>query len=109
MNKVVLKGNLVKDPERVSEKVVRFSIATNDGTKEKPKTNFHSVTVFGKLSDTVEKFFVKGQEILIEGMIDYSKHEDKYYTNILLHRFYFCGSKSEGRQEMEKQEDDLPF
>jgi single-strand DNA-binding protein len=114
MNQAIIKGRLGQDPElktvMTDKKVVNFSIATNDGTKDKPKTNWHNCTAWGRTAEVIEKYFKKGDEILVTGSIDYRKPEEVTYTSINVFRFEFCGSnnKPEG-VSVEGVDDDLPF
>lgn len=82
MNQVTLIGTLGKDPE-MKGAVCKFSIATNDGTKDKPKTNWHNIAVFGAQADVAIKYLSKGKKVAITGRIDYNEHEGKVYTSIL--------------------------
>lgn len=85
MNKVILIGNVGRDPERKGEKVVSFSLATTehgytkaDGTKVEDRTEWHSVTVFDtRMSAFVEKYVRKGLRLIIEGRIHYSEYSDR--------------------------------
>lgn len=98
MNKVQLIGNLGKDPEKIPTKtgttMVRLCVATTergytkkDGTKVDDRTDWHNITVFGKLAEICDKYLRKGSKIYIEGSIHYQqvKQEDgsvKTYTSI---------------------------
>ena len=118
MNKVIIKGRLGQDPELKifdnGNKVVNFSIATNDGNKENPKTNWHSCNAWNKTAEIIEKYFKKGDEILVEGKIDYQKSDNKIFTKINVFSFEFCGgnTKQDAQgtvQVADEVEDDLPF
>ena len=117
MNQAIIKGRIGQDPElkNVGEtnKVVNFSIATNDGTKDKPKTNWHKCTAWNKTAEIIEKYFKKGDEILVTGSIEYQKHEEKTFTKINVYKFEFCGSKNGETVTVEAAQsdgdDDLPF
>lgn len=98
MNKVQIVGRLGQDPE-TSNGACKFSVATNDGTKEKPKTNWHNVVAFGKTGENLQKFLSKGSQIAISGRLDYNTHEDKKYTSIIVNSFTFVdGAKQEEPQ-----------
>lgn len=85
MNKVILIGNVGRDPERKGQKVLSFSLATTeagytkaDGTKVEDRTEWHSVTVFDtKTANFVEKYVRKGSRLIVEGRIHYSEYTDK--------------------------------
>ena len=87
LNKVILIGNLGKDPEvRISQdgmKVVMFSVATSeqwrDRTTEerKERVEWHRVVVFNvRLGEIVERFFKKGQRVYVEGQLQTRKWTD---------------------------------
>ena len=92
MNNVNLVGRLGNDPE-TKNGVCKFSIATNDGTKEKQKTNWHNIVAFGKTGEVLQTYLIKGSQIAISGRIDYNKHEDKTYTSIIVGSFTFVGGQ----------------
>ena len=85
MNKVILIGNVGRDPERKGEKVVSFSLATTengyikqDGTQVEERTEWHNITLFDqKISSFAEKYVRKGSRLIIEGKIHYSDYTDK--------------------------------
>ena len=98
MNKVQLIGNLGKDPEKIPTKtgtmMVKLCVATTDrgytkkdGTKVDDRTDWHNITVFGKLAEICDKYLRKGSKIYIEGSLHYQqvKQDDgsvKTYTSI---------------------------
>lgn len=103
MNKVILIGNVGGSPDVKDvngTKMATFSLATNDGTREKPVTSWHGITYWGKGADFVEKYIRKGMKIMVEGTIRYHKIEEKTFTNIWAERIEML-SKNE--------KDDLPF
>lgn len=85
VNNVTLIGRAGDAPKvrKVNEKAVaRFSLATSetykDGNGEKKETTeWHSVTVWGKLADIVERYVGKGSLLYVEGKLHYSTYEDK--------------------------------
>jgi len=91
-NKVVLVGNLGKDPEmRVTpagHRVCSFSLATGDSYKDQTgklieRTDWHTITFWGNLAETASKYLKKGDKVLIEGSLrprDYEKDGVKHYT-----------------------------
>jgi len=99
MNQVNLVGRLGQDPE-TSNGACKFSISTNDGTKEKPKTNWHNIVAFGNMGEILQKYLSKGSQIGINGRLDYNTYEDKKYTSVIVNRFTFVGGK---------KDDDLDF
>jgi single-strand DNA-binding protein len=100
VNKVILVGNLGRDPEVRSfqngGKVAELRIATSETWKDresgerKEKTEWHTVQVFGEgLVGVVERFVTKGTKLYVEGQIQTRKYQgqdgqDKYTTEIVL-------------------------
>ncbi len=103
VNKVILVGNLGRDPEVRSMqnggKVCTLSIATSDNWKDRntgeqqEKTEWHRVVIFDdRLVDVAEKFLQKGRKVYLEGEIRTRKWQDqsgqeKYTTEVVLPRF----------------------
>ena len=103
VNKVILLGNIGKDPDvkamQSGSKLATFSIATSKRWKDKQtqefkdKTEWHRVVVFGDgLVDIVEKYVKKGSKIYIEGELQTRKWadqqgNDRYTTEIVLQGF----------------------
>lgn len=84
-NKVVLLGNLTRDPETRaagSGQVTTFSIAVNDtwvdknGEKQE-RVNFIDCECWGPRGETIAKYFTKGKQILVEGRLKQDTWEDK--------------------------------
>ena len=110
INKVMLFGNLTRDPELRAlpsgMNVVNFSLATNrtykdrDGKKQE-QTDFHNVVVFGKQADTVNQYLKKGSSVFVEGRLqtrswdDKTSGEKKYRTEVVADRVQF-GPKGSG-------------
>jgi single-strand DNA-binding protein len=103
VNKVIIVGNLGRDPESRSfqngGKVVNLRIATSDTWKDKQtgerkeKTEWHSVAIFNEgLANTAERYLRKGSKVYIEGKLQTRKWQgqdgqDKYSTEIVLQGF----------------------
>ena len=103
INKVILIGNLGRDPEvRFSQdgtKIVNFSVATSERWKDKQtgepreKTEWHRVVLFNeRLADVAEKYLKKGSKVYIEGALQTSKWtgndgNERYTTEVALQRF----------------------
>lgn len=86
VNKVILIGNLGRDPEvrflPSGEPVANFSLATTESWKNKSgakqeKTEWHSVEVFGKTAEVVRDYCTKGKQVYIEGALSYQEWTDK--------------------------------
>jgi len=103
VNKVILVGNLGKDPEvrrmTSGDPVVNLSVATSESWRDKAsgekkeKTEWHRVVIFNKnLADVAEKYLRKGSKVYLEGKLQTRKWtdqsgQDKYTTEVLLGRF----------------------
>ena len=100
VNKVILLGNLGKDPEirsmQTGKKMATFSLATSKRWKDrntqeqKEATSWHNIVVFNEgLVDVIEKYLKKGAKIYIEGELTTRKYQDKdgndrYTTEVIL-------------------------
>ena len=105
-NKVQLIGHVGQEPTITNldngKKVVRLSIATKehykDGKGEKQtNTNWHSLVVWGKTADIIEKYVTKGKEIAIEGKLTSRSYEDKdgvkrYVTEVVVSEILLLGN-----------------
>lgn len=90
LNKVLLIGNLTKDPEMIDLdsgiKMAKFSLATNHGWtakdgEKKTATDFHSVVVWRKLAELAQQYLKKGSAVLVEGKLHNNKFQDKEGKN----------------------------
>lgn len=116
MNLVILHGRVTADPTirtaNSGTKIAGFSIAVDRRLKDKTtgerKTDFVRCTAFGKTAEMLERFWVKGKEILVEGELqqndytDNSGHEVKSYQ-VIVNQVHFCGSKSDTAQSAPEQ------
>lgn len=103
INKVILVGNLGRDPEvrhmQSGDKVVNLSIATSESWKDKQtgerkeKAEWHRVVVFDQnIADFAEKYLTKGAKVYVEGQLQTRKWTDqsgveKFSTEVVLQRF----------------------
>ena len=133
VNKVILIGNLGKDPElRYLDNgvaVANFSLATTENYKNKSgervsQTEWHNVVVWRGLAEVAEKYLRKGASVYIEGKIKTRKWEDKegntrYNTEILADNMNMLGGKPSQEDSLsssaslhvsnDDKSDDLPF
>jgi single-strand DNA-binding protein len=108
MNKLILIGNLGKAPElNESRNMCRFSLATTDGYGDKKKTNWHNIVLLGKAAEIAASNLVKGSKIAIEGSVDYSEKDGKYYTNIISNSFEFLERKQNSDTAQTKDNEDF--
>ena len=79
MNIVILKGNVTRDPALSylpsQTAVCEFGMAVNEKYKDKEKTGFFELTIFGKRADVVQKYVHKGDPLLIRGKLDFQQWE----------------------------------
>lgn len=130
VNKVILIGNLGKDPELkytpAGQPVATFSLATTekfsgkDGQKQE-KTEWHTVVAWGKLAEVVNQYLAKGKSAYVEGKIQTRSWEDKdgnrrYKTEIVASSVQFLSpAKSDEGQQISGSDahpisdDDIPF
>lgn len=108
VNKVILIGNLGKDPEvrymPSGEAIANISVATTDSWKDKSgekqeKTEWHRVSFFGKLAEIVGEYLKKGSQVYVEGRLQTRKWQDKegqdkYTTEIVADRMQMLGGRS---------------
>ncbi len=110
VNKVILIGNLGRDPElrytQGGQAVANFSVATTekyssrDGTPQE-HTEWHRIVVWGKQAETCAKYLAKGRSVYIEGSLRTQEWEDREgqkrrTTEINAQRVQFLGGPREG-------------
>ncbi|GGK84486.1 single-stranded DNA-binding protein [Rufibacter glacialis] len=110
INKVILIGNLGKDPEvrhlEGGVAVARFPLATSETFKDKngerqERTEWHNIVVWRGLAEVAEKYVKKGQSVYIEGRIRTNSYQDKdgvqrYSTEIVADNMTMLGGRPEG-------------
>ncbi|MCX7957530.1 MAG: single-stranded DNA-binding protein [Deltaproteobacteria bacterium] len=110
VNKVILIGNLGRDPElrytQDRKPVVNFSLATQevwtgkDGQRTE-KTEWHSIVVWGKLAEICKDYLTTGRQIYVEGRLTTRSYTDKsgqkrYKTEVVASQVVFLGSAQQG-------------
>jgi single-strand DNA-binding protein len=112
VNKVILVGNVGKDPETrympSGQAVTNLTLATNESWKDKAtgetqeRTEWHKVAMFGRLAEIAAEYLRKGSQVYIEGKIRTRKWQDKtdgkdrYTTEIIADEMQMLGSKAGG-------------
>ena len=114
VNKVILIGNLGKDPEikytPSGMAVARFSLATNERTKDKDgnwgdRTEWHNIVLFERKAEIAGEYLKKGRTVYIEGSIRTNSWDDKetgqkkYKTEIIGSQMVLLGGPREGGGE----------
>ena len=111
VNKVILLGNLGRDPEvkytQSGMAVARFSLATTDRAKDKDgnwqdKTEWHNLVAFGRTAEVAGEYLKKGRTIYIEGALRTSSWDDKesgqkkYKTEVIVNDLVMVGGQRDG-------------
>ena len=139
INKVILIGNLGKDPETrympSGGAVTNITLATSESWKDKntgetqERTEWHRVVFFNRLAEIVGEYLKKGSKIYVEGSLRTRKWQDRdgqdrYTTEIVANEMQMLDSKGGGQPSSERQagqpqpaeaapagdyEDDIPF
>lgn len=130
MNHIVIKGRLTRSPElkdvngkNGSTSICSFSVAVNRRFGE--ETDFFDCQAWGKTAELVNKFFQKGQEILVQGEMQCNPYENKegkkvYPWRLKADQIEFCGSKKdnagsqandapEGFTPLDEDDENVPF
>nr|DAI34308.1 MAG TPA: Single strand binding protein [Caudoviricetes sp.] len=125
MNKVILMGNITRDPEirytqgEKSVAIARFSLAINRRFSREGETNvdFFNCTAFGKQAEFVEKYFRQGSRMLLVGRVQNDNYTNKngekvYSVQIMADEIEFAERKQAGgnnNAEPEQKQDDDDF
>ncbi|MBC7696789.1 MAG: single-stranded DNA-binding protein [Bacteroidia bacterium] len=110
VNKVILVGNLGRDPEvrfmPNGEAVCNFSIATTDSWKDKAgakqeRTEWHNIVMYRKLAEIAGEYLKKGRPVYVEGRLQTRKWQtkegqDRYTTEIIADQMQMLGGKDSG-------------
>lgn len=104
-NKIVIVGNLGRNPERKGgdRGPVTFSVATSERWRsaegqDKEETQWHEVTTWGKLADICLQILAKGDRALVEGSLEYNEYDGKKYARIKARELKKLSAKREGSQ-----------
>ena len=117
INKVILVGNLGKDPEvrhlENNVAVATFPLATSESYKDKngqrvEKTEWHNIVMWRGLAEVAEKYLKKGQTVYVEGKIRTRNYQDKegqtrYSTEIVADEMTMLGARPDGNQGSNNQ------
>lgn len=110
VNKVIIIGNLGRDPENrylpSGEQVTSISVATTENWMDKQSgekkslTEWHRISFFGKLAEIAGQYLKKGSQVYVEGKLRTQKYTDKdgierYQTNIIASTMQMLGSKQD--------------
>jgi single-strand DNA-binding protein len=120
VNKVILVGNLGRDPETRyttgGEAVTNIRLATTDTWKDKAgekqeRTEWHSIVFFGRQAEVAGEYLKKGRQIYVEGRLQTRKWQDKegqdrYTTEIVADRMQMLGNREGGSASMASEPPD---
>ena len=110
INKVIIVGNLGKDPEVTyvpsGAAVAKFSVATSETWKDKTsgekkeRTEWHRIVAWDKLGEICGKYLSKGRQVYVEGKLQTHSYDDKevvkrYVTEIIAQEVQFLGGKGD--------------
>jgi single-strand DNA-binding protein len=106
LNKVMLIGNLGKDPELKytpgGQAVVTFTMATTRKWKDKEggdkeDTQWHNIKAWGRTAEVVNQYLKKGRQVFIEGRLEHRQYEQdgqkKYFTEVVCEQMVMLGGK----------------
>jgi single-strand DNA-binding protein len=110
VNKVILVGNLGKDPEvrhlEGGNSVANFTLATNEYYKDKQgarveRTEWHNISAWRGLAELAEKYLKKGSQVYVEGKLRTRQYQDKdqqtrYITEIIAEEISLLGGRPVG-------------
>ncbi|MGI4742211.1 MAG: single-stranded DNA-binding protein [Janthinobacterium lividum] len=110
VNKVILVGNLGKDPEvrhlEGGNSVANFTLATNEYYKDKQgvrveRTEWHNISAWRGLAELAEKYLKKGTQVYVEGKLRTRQYQDKdqqtrYITEIIAEELSLLGGRPGG-------------
>lgn len=133
LNKVLLLGNLGADPElkvtQGGQSVLKLRLATTENYLDKnnarqERTEWHSVTIWGKRGEALAKFLTKGERVFVEGSLRTSSYEKdgekRYRTEIVASNIILSGKGGGGGRQTAQEssgaspealavDDDIPF
>jgi single-strand DNA-binding protein len=134
VNKVILVGNLGRDPEvrytQSGTPVANFTMATTDrwsdqaSGERKERTEWHRIVVWGKQAEIAGEYLRKGRQVYVEGSLQTREWTDRdgnkrYTTEVKAQLFQMLGRRSEGdsnqggqavaEPDPQIEEDDIPF
>ena len=111
LNKVVIQGRLTKDPEvkqtQSGVPKLLFKVAWSEKYKEVETKCFLLCEAWRQTAEFIDKFFRKGQEILLEGHMVTEEWNSEEVTFLTVDKAHFCGPKTAAEPEPEKKQDDF--
>lgn len=116
MNVVNLIGRLGRDPETSTSQsgmlIAKFSLATSTKKNGETVTQWHRCVAFGKTAELIQQYITKGQQLGVEGSIQYGQYDKdgitRYTTDIIVNRIHFISSGQGGQQSGGYQQQPQP-
>lgn len=123
MNQIFLMGRLTNEPnlnyssKDPSMAITKYTLAVDSGYGDNKRTDFIRCVTFGKSAEFANKYFNKGQRVLVQGRLQISKYKNKdgqevYSTDVVIEAQEFADSKKENIENPvadAQQDDELPF
>ncbi len=134
LNRATLLGNLGQDPDYRdgANPVLKLRMATTEryvdaSKQQRERTEWHTVTVFGKRATGLSRILTKGDRLLVEGSIRHSEYQGKdgtvkHRTEVIAHNVVLCGGGKGAQKTSQvpapayddslpsrKEDDDVPF
>ena len=132
LNEIILQGRLTETPElkttNSGKSVTSFSLAVERdfSTGDDKETDFINIVAWNKTAEFITKYFTKGKQMIVKGSLQVRKYqtqngENRYSTEVLADKVYFCGDKgntSQGEsynntngdfEDISDGDEDLPF
>ena len=125
VNKVIVIGNLGRDPEvrtlpNSGTSVANLSVATKERFKDREgnpqeRVEWHRIVAFGKLADNCERLLSKGRQVYVEGRLTTRQYEAKdgsgkrYRTEIVAAQLRVLGNRANGSPKKSESSADIPF
>lgn len=110
INQVTLLGRVGKDPEirytTSNKAVAMFSIATNELGKD--TTTWHNVKAWEKQAELCEQYVKKGDLLFVQGRIEYTEKDGKYYTAVVIQNMKFLSSKGGNQSQASNKDKPVP-
>jgi single-strand DNA-binding protein len=123
VNKVILIGNLGKDPEMrytpQGTAVAKFTLATNERYKDKEgnwqdRTEWHNLVAFARTAEIIGEYLKKGRTCYVEGSLRTSSWDDKesgqkkYRTEVIVNDLVLLGGQGQGQGARDHDEEGAP-
>jgi single-strand DNA-binding protein len=122
MNRIIIIGNLGRDPEArytpSGQMVTSFSVASNhrytdNQGQKKSETEWFNCSAFGKLAETCNQYLTKGQQVYIEGRLKSRTYQGRdgqtrFSNDVTVSDMQFLGSKADGQRDSQVGTEDQP-